>query len=119
MTSNDSLVAVQCEAVAQAVRELRATFRSSISGKNAELADRFWMVQDQLHRLLTTVADDPATFPGMSQSYPRLISEVLDALSFTEKTTAGSLPAIRYSCSAIHDLLFQLQNVKHSPAAAG
>ena len=114
----DSVVALQCEAVAQTVQQLRNTFRASSYRKNAELTDHFWALQDHLHRLVTMLYDDPAKLHGVSQQYPQLSSEVLDILGFTSKTTVGSLPAIDYSCRAIYSLLFELQNLKQSSTMA-
>jgi len=118
MDSDDSLVALQCDAVAQALQQLRDTFRSRNSPDIVELLDQFWAVQDHLHRLLAALSDDPAKLHNLDQRYPSLSSEVTEILSSASSTPVGSLGAVTYSCRAIHDSLFKIQNLKHSSAMA-
>lgn len=118
MPTDHSIVVRECDELAQAVRQLRHTFRSSISVKQIELLDRFWAMQDHLHRLVALLSEDPTRLFEVQQRYSSLIPEVVDALGFTAKTTAGQLPAVTASCHAINDLLFALQELKLSSLVA-
>jgi hypothetical protein len=119
MSAEHSIVVQQCDELAQAVRQLRNTFRSSISVKHVEFIDRFWAVQDHLHRLVALLSDDPTKVSEVKQRYGSLIPDVIDVLSFTAKTTVGQLPAVALSCRSIHDLLLEIQSLKQaSPVAS-
>ena len=112
MPTNPSLLIQYCDELALAVHQLRDTFRASISVKREELLDRFWSVQDHLHRVVALVSDDPGNLAEVQERYGPLISEVIDILGFTAQTNVGQLPAVTASCRAINDLLLAWQELK-------
>ena len=118
MNFDESILVRQCDEVAQAVQQIRRAFRSSSRVKTSELMNCFWALQDHLHRLVATISDHPAEIPSLNQKYASLTSDVIDILGFTAKTSIGNLAAVRTSCQAIQELLFELQNLKYSSTAA-
>ena len=103
-----------CGHVAQAVQQIRATFRSNF--QISEMMDRFWALQDHLHRLLEALYDDRSELPRLKEAYPRLTKDVVDILSFTAGTYVGKVPAVKESCYAINELLLGIGELK-SPVA--
>ena len=115
----DELVVIRhCGEVVQAVQQIRHIFRSSSCIKTSELINSFWALQDHLHRLVAILSDDPTGVFAINQKYSGLTSEVIDVVGFASKTNVGKLPAMHFSCQAIHDLLFELQNLKPTSMAA-
>jgi hypothetical protein len=102
----------RCDEVVQAIQQVRNIFRSTSSLTTADLLNRFWDFQDCLHRLVNTLSDNQAVLSYMDRTYPRLISNAVEALSFTSKTQVASIPAVNYSCRAIHGLLLEIQNLR-------
>ena len=113
MDSNE-FINDQCGEVVRAIQQVRNIFRSTSSLKMADLLDRFWDFQDCLHRLVNTLSDNQAVLSHMDRTYPRLISNAMEVLSFTAKTQVGSIPAVSYSCRAIHGFLLEIQNLRHA-----
>ena len=115
---SDSIINNQCDEVIQAIQQVRNIFRSTSSLKTADLLNRFWDFQDCLHRLVNTLSDNQAALSHMDRTYPRLISNAVEVLGFTSKTQVGSIPAVSYSCRAIHKLLFEIQGLRHATTLA-
>ena len=111
MESNN-IINNQCDEVIQAIQQVRNVFRSTSSLTTADLLSRFWDFQDCLHRLVNTLSDNQAALSHLDQTYPQLISNAVEVLGFTAKAQLGSIPAVSYSCLAIHELLFELQNLR-------
>ena len=117
MDSND-LINDQCDELVRAIQQVRNIFRSTISLKPADLVNRFWDFQDCLHRLVNTLSDNQAVLSHLDRTYPRLISNAVEVLSFTDKTQVGSIPAVSYSCRAIRGLLLEIQSLRYATRLA-
>ena len=113
MDSDYAAIDREGDEVIHALRHIRESFRSSSSAQAADLMNQFWAFQDHLHRLVNTLANDPALCSRLEQRHPRLITEMVDLLRFTAQTAVGSLPAVKYSCRAVNELLWEVQNLKH------
>ena len=116
MDSDKAVINKQCDEVVQATRQIQDTIRSSSHIKVEVVLNCFWDLQDCLHRLVNTLSDDPTMLPHIDQKYPQLISDVVEVLNFTSKTLAGGIPAVKYSCQAIHELLLEIQNLRKNAA---
>ena len=92
----------------QAVR-LRLRSPSDISGT----LDRFWRLQDHLHRLVAFVHDSPSeSLDVLRSEYPGLIQDLFELLSFASKTSLVRIAAISSACTAINECLIQLEELR-------
>ena len=100
-----------CRNVASAVRNVREVFRSATPV--AEILDRFWRLQDDVHRLLEAMADAPIETAEALSDYPSLLQDVINVLEFTSKLqTFRNIPALREAGESINNSLIEIQRLR-------
>ncbi|MBV8808239.1 MAG: hypothetical protein JO033_06150 [Acidobacteriaceae bacterium] len=100
-----------CVSIAEAVTQAREVFQVRMDV--TETLDRFWCVQDQLHRLVNLAAERPGdAFPVQEQAYPSLVPDIVELISFARKGHFTHIAALHQSCEAINQLLLQLAMLK-------
>ena len=105
-----------CKNVENAVEQLRTGFRSKID--TPEMLDRFWCVQDHLARLVDSASDyQQDTFDILRRNHPRLIRNIIDVLSFTDRGQLRSLSAVNRATLAINGSLAALEYLREEGRA--
>jgi|tagenome__1003787_1003787.scaffolds.fasta_scaffold18162178_1 hypothetical protein len=100
-----------CREVSGKIQSVRQSFRSQTD--ISEVLNELWGLQDELHLLVEHSTDSRSeSLAALEAECPRLISDVVDLLSFIGKTGFGKVAAIRLSCAAINNLLVELAQIK-------
>ena len=97
-----------CFDVKPAIAEIKALIGAH--GTPPELLDSFWCLQDQLHRLLAHVRDNPSDFQALGAMCPDLAPEALRVLTSAVAAGIYEIPAVRNACRHINEYLIQLEH---------
>ena len=99
-----------CSNLTRTTSEIRTAIgvRSDATG----LLAKFWLLQDQLHRLVAHVSDNSSKADALSDICPDLVSQVIEVLSTAASLKLDKLPALRKACEHINDHLIKLEQTK-------
>lgn len=107
-----------CEAISNSILKIRNGLRSNAGA--SELMNLFWVVQDNLGRLVDAASDYPSvTFDLIREFYPRLLQDIIGVLAAAAKKDVIRNMALYASCAAINELLMKLERLKFSAECAG
>jgi hypothetical protein len=102
-----------CSDISAAIANVRACLRSAV--KRDEILDRFWGLQDCLHRVVASVSDEgPKALELVRERCPHLAVSILDVLVSADEVYIGRIPAVADACHAINQFVNELNQLEHS-----
>jgi hypothetical protein len=102
-----------CSDISAALSNVRACLEGMV--KRDQILDRFWSLQDCLHRLVESVSDEgPKALETVRQQCPHLATNVIDVLVSTERNWVGRIPAVADACHAINQFIDELTELEYS-----
>ena len=99
-----------CSDLMQTAGEIRIAMRAHAGAPR--LLERFWRLQDQLHRLVACVADNPSEGEALSEICPDLATRIIDVLTSAAFFKVDKLPALGEACWNINNYLLELEHAK-------